>query len=80
MGTVPKPAYVVLCNFDEFWIYDFNIQMDDPVDRVQLDDLPRRCRGFQFPLPHAEGTAVPQQSGRRHSQGCRQGGSDCSTT
>jgi hypothetical protein len=30
---VPKrPPYVILCNFDEFWIYDFNEQLFDPVD------------------------------------------------
>jgi type II restriction/modification system DNA methylase subunit YeeA len=29
---VPKrPRFVILCNFDEFWIYDFNIQLYDPV-------------------------------------------------
>ena len=37
---VPKrPPYVILCNFDEFWIYDFNTQLFDPVDRVALHDL-----------------------------------------
>jgi hypothetical protein len=34
---VPKrPPYAILCNFDEFWIYDFNTQLFDPVDRVPL--------------------------------------------
>ena len=34
---VPKrPPYVILCNFDEFWIYDFNIQLFDPLDRISL--------------------------------------------
>lgn len=28
-----RPRYAVLCNFDEFWIYDFETQMDTPVDR-----------------------------------------------
>jgi hypothetical protein len=23
-----RPQYVVLCNFDEFWVYDFNNQLD----------------------------------------------------
>ena len=27
-----RPPYVILCNFDEFWIYDFNQQLFDPVD------------------------------------------------
>lgn len=37
-----RPRYVVLCNFDEFWIYDFETQMDAPVDTVKLIDLPQR--------------------------------------
>jgi MmeI, N-terminal domain len=37
---VPKrPPFVILCNFDEFWIYDFNTQLFDPVDRVKLPEL-----------------------------------------
>jgi hypothetical protein len=36
-----RPRYVVLCNFDEFWVYDFDTQMDAPVDRVKLQDLTR---------------------------------------
>ena len=27
-----RPPYVILCNFDEFWIYDFNAQLFDPVE------------------------------------------------
>ncbi|WCB47059.1 class I SAM-dependent DNA methyltransferase [Nitratidesulfovibrio vulgaris] len=46
-----RPRYVVLCNFDEFLIYDFNTQLDLPVDRVPLADLPRRYRAFSFLLP-----------------------------
>src|SRR5215211_8635466 len=29
-----RPKYVVLSNFDEFWIYDFDSQLNDPVDVV----------------------------------------------
>ncbi|HBI44663.1 MAG TPA: DNA methyltransferase [Planctomycetales bacterium] len=46
-----RPKYVLLCNFDEFWIYDFNIQLDEPLDRVRLDDLPRRFEAFNFLFP-----------------------------
>ena len=35
-----RPRYAVLCNFDEFWVYDFETQLDTPVDTVPLDDLP----------------------------------------
>lgn len=47
-----RPQYVVLCNFDEFWIYDLNLQLDEPVDRVALEDLPRRWETLAFLLPH----------------------------
>ncbi len=48
-----RPRYVVLCNFDEFWIYDFETQMDSPVDRLKVEDLPRRYGplAFLFPTP-----------------------------
>jgi len=50
---VPKrPPYVILCNFDEFWIYDFNTQLFDPVDRVPLSELPTSISAFNFLLPH----------------------------
>lgn len=43
-----RPNYVVLCNFDEFWIYDFNSQMDSPVDKVRLSELPERFGPLAF--------------------------------
>lgn len=48
-----RPRYVVLCNFDEFWIYDFDRQVDAPVDIVALDDLPQRYDALTFLLPVA---------------------------
>jgi hypothetical protein len=46
-----RPNYVVLCNFDEFWIYDFDSQLDDPVDRVRLEEFPKRYTAFNFLFP-----------------------------
>ena len=43
-----RPQYVILCNFDQFWIYDFNQQLDEPVDRVLLSQLPERITAFAF--------------------------------
>ncbi|MFF1946104.1 DNA methyltransferase [Rhodococcus qingshengii] len=55
MEAVPnRPRYVVLCNFDEFWIYDFDQQMEAPVDTVRLDDLPQRRESLAFLLPEPE--------------------------
>ncbi len=49
-----RPRYVVLCNFDEFWVYDLNIQLDEPMDRVRLDDLPDRYPALNFLFPEAK--------------------------
>lgn len=43
-----RPRYVMLCNFDEFWIYDFDNQVDEPVDIVNLQKLPERSSAFGF--------------------------------
>src|SRR5881396_151957 len=38
-----RPKWVVLCNFDEFWVYDFDsAQIDTPLDTVPLTELPNR--------------------------------------
>jgi hypothetical protein len=47
-----RPRYVVLCNFDEFWVYDFETQMDSPVDTVLLAELPDCWGPLAFLFPH----------------------------
>ena len=46
-----RPRYAILCNFDEFLIYDFETQMDSPVDTIALADLPRRWTALAFLVP-----------------------------
>ena len=46
-----RPRYVVLCNFDQIWIYDFEIQLDQPVERLHLADLESRWEALGFMLP-----------------------------
>ncbi|MGA9381218.1 MAG: DNA methyltransferase [Phormidium sp.] len=46
-----RPKYVVLCNFDEFWIYDFDIQLREPVDQVRLEELGDRFTALNFLFP-----------------------------
>jgi hypothetical protein len=48
-----RPRYVILCNFDDLWIFDFDVQMDAPVDRVKVAELATRwgALGFLFPKP-----------------------------
>lgn len=50
-----RPKYVVLCNFDEFWIYDFDsAQIDTPLDVVKLTDLSERWGPLAFLFPTNE--------------------------
>lgn len=56
LNAVPnRPRYVILCNFDEFWIYDFDRQLNEPVDQVALSDLHLRypALNFMFPIEKA---------------------------
>ncbi len=46
----PKPRVGILCNFDEFWIYDFNVQVDDPVQILTLDQLSQHPEALLFML------------------------------
>ena len=39
-----RPRYVVLCNFDEFRVYDFDTDLDTPKDKRPLDRLHRASR------------------------------------
>lgn len=48
-----RPRYVVLSNFDEFWVYDFDKQIDQPVDVVATEELPRRYLALNFLFPHS---------------------------
>ncbi|MCC6908622.1 MAG: class I SAM-dependent DNA methyltransferase [Phycisphaerales bacterium] len=53
--SVPnRPAYTVLCNFDEFHIYDFNESLEDPLDTLTLEELPQRFGPLAFLFPTNE--------------------------
>lgn len=52
INAVPdRPRYVVLCNFNEFWIYDFDKQLDEPVDRITIDEISTRYTALNFLFP-----------------------------
>lgn len=56
LNAVPnRPRYVILCNFDEFWIYDFDRQLNEPVDQVGLEEIHTRypALNFMFPIEKA---------------------------
>ena len=46
-----RPRYVVLCNFDEFRVYDFDTDLDTPKDTLALVDLPERWGPLEFLAP-----------------------------
>jgi SAM-dependent methyltransferase len=49
-----RPHYVILCNFDSFDVYDFDRQIDSPVDSVALTELPQRWGPLAFLFPTNE--------------------------
>ena len=49
-----RPKYMALCNFDEFWIYDLNSQLYDPVHKLNTKDLQSGWRALKFLLPIEE--------------------------
>lgn len=49
-----RPRWVVLCNFDEFWIYDFDQQVDEPLEKVRLVELPQRSAALAFLRPEEQ--------------------------
>jgi len=45
-----RTQYVILCNFDEFWVYNWNLQKD-PLDKVPLSKLTEMWRSLAFLCP-----------------------------
>ena len=43
-----RPRYVVLCNFDEFHVYDFETDLDTPKDKLTLAQLSQRWGPLAF--------------------------------
>ncbi len=76
---IPRAQYVVLCNFDQFWIYDFNIQIDTPVDMVSLDQFVDRApSAFAFmesssrkPVFRNNQQEITEKAGRRMGELCQ---------
>jgi len=49
-----RPKYMVLCNFDEFWVYDLNTQINDPVHKLKTVDLGKDWGALAFLFPKEE--------------------------
>jgi methylase of polypeptide subunit release factors len=46
--TPGRPRFIVLCNFVELHIYDFDQQVQDPIDIIPFEELPDRCGSLRF--------------------------------
>lgn len=46
-----RPRFVILCNFDEFWIYDFDLDIYEPLQKVPLENLNENKDAFAFLFP-----------------------------
>jgi hypothetical protein len=52
LNLVPhRPPYVVLSDFDEFWIYDFNTQLQEPLEKIKVSELAARHSALNFLYP-----------------------------
>ena len=49
--TGDRPQYIILCNFNEFWIYDFNKNIYEPVEKINIEDLDKRKEALSFLFP-----------------------------
>ncbi|MCT0212841.1 N-6 DNA methylase [Synechococcus sp. CS-1327] len=48
MYLAPKPAYCLLCNFDELWVYDINELVDEPLVKLRVADLASQSSSLAF--------------------------------
>jgi hypothetical protein len=64
--TPNRPRYAMLCNFDEFWIFDFENQVDEPVDKISTEQLPERAGALTFMEIGGNASSFPKQSGGGH--------------
>ena len=75
----PRSKYAMLCNFDEFWIYDFDIQVDTPVDIVRMDQfVDRALSAFAFmessvrkPVFRNNQQEITEKAGKRMGELCQ---------
>lgn len=49
-----KPRYIILCNFDEIWLYDINNPLDIKKHQCPLSDLPNNAEWFEFLSPESQ--------------------------
>ena len=57
-----KPRYIVLCNFDELWIYDLKNPLDIKKHACLLTDLSKNAEWLDFLAPSAQMTEIIEEN------------------
>ena len=57
-----KPRYIVLCNFDELWIYDLANPLDVKEYKCLLTDLPKNAEWLDFLAPNAAMAEIVEEN------------------
>ena len=57
-----KPRYIVLCNFDELWIYDLANPLDIKEYKCLLTDLPKNAEWLDFLAPNAAMAEIVEEN------------------
>ncbi|MBR4532364.1 class I SAM-dependent DNA methyltransferase, partial [bacterium] len=55
-----RPNWIVVCNFQEFLIYDMEKPHDEPV-QVLLEDLPNKFESLQFMIDTKKTSVSPEE-------------------
>ncbi len=57
-----RPRYIVLCNFDELWVYDIANPLDIKEYKCLLTDLPENAEWLDFLAPNAAMTEIVEEN------------------
>ena len=57
-----KPRYIVLCNFDELWLYDIANPLDVKEYKCLLTDLPKNAEWLDFLAPNAAMAEIVEEN------------------
>lgn len=57
-----KPRYIVLCNFDELWVYDIANPLDIKEHKCLLTDLPKNAEWLDFLAPNAAMAEIVEEN------------------
>lgn len=62
LSNADKPRYIVLCNFDELWIFDLDNPLNIKEYKCALTDLPKNAEWLGFLVPSAEMTEIIEEN------------------